>query len=112
MSIVFASGLFLERSAEAASVVMVGAGDIASCSSSGDEATARLLDGISGTTFTTGDNVYDSGTATQFVNCYGPSWGRHKARTKPSPGNHEYYTAGASGYYDYFATAAGSSSKG
>ena len=25
-------------------------------------------------------------------NCYDPTWGRHKARTKPSPGNHEYYT--------------------
>jgi hypothetical protein len=30
-------------------VVLVGAGDVASCSSTGDEATAKLLDGIAGT---------------------------------------------------------------
>jgi hypothetical protein len=91
---------------------MVGAGDIAKCSSNGDEATAKLLNGISGTVFTTGDNVYGEGTASQFKNCYGSSWGRHKARTKPSVGNHEYFTAGASGYYDYFGSAAGDPNKG
>ena len=104
--------LFADRSAQAASVVMVGAGDIASCSSSGDEATAKLLDGISGTVFTTGDNAYSSGTAAQFRDCYGPSWGRHKARTRPSVGNHEYMTSGASGYFGYFGAAAGDPSKG
>jgi acid phosphatase type 7 len=92
--------------------VFVGAGDIASCSSSGDEATANLLDGIPGTVFTTGDNAYDSGTATEFANCYGPSWGRHKARTKPTVGNHEYQTSGATGYYGYFGAAAGDPDKG
>ena len=92
--------------------VLVGAGDIASCSSSGDEATAALLDGISGTVFTTGDNVYETGTASEFANCYAPSWGRHKARTRPSAGNHEYETAGASGYFGYFGAAAGDPLKG
>jgi hypothetical protein len=48
----------------------------------------------------------------EFANCYNPSWGRHKARTRPAPGNHEYYTAGASGYYNYFGAAAGDPSKG
>jgi hypothetical protein len=104
--------LYPERSAEADGVVMVGAGDIARCSSSGGEATAKLLDSISGTVFTTGDNAYESGTATEFQNCYAPTWGRHKARTKPSPGNHEYYTAGASGYFGYFGAAAGDPTKG
>ncbi len=92
--------------------VLVGAGDIARCSSSGDEATAKLLDSVSGTVFTTGDNAYESGTAAEFNDCYDPSWGRHKARTKPSPGNHEYYTAGASGYFGYFGAAAGDPTKG
>ena len=92
--------------------VLVGAGDIASCSSSGDEATAALLDGISGTVFTTGDNVYETGTASEFANCYAPSWGRHKARTRPSAGNHEYEAAGASGYFGYFGAAAGDPLKG
>jgi hypothetical protein len=86
--------------------VFVGAGDIASCASSGDEATANLLEGIPGTVYTLGDNAYDSGTSDEFANCYNPSWGRHIARTKPSVGNHEYHTAGASGYYNYFGDAA------
>jgi hypothetical protein len=94
------------------SVTFVGAGDIASCSSSGDEATATLLDGIAGTVFLLGDNVYDNGTATEYANCYNPSWGRHKARTKPVPGNHEYNTANATGYYGYFGELAGDPTKG
>jgi hypothetical protein len=92
--------------------VFVGAGDIARCSGPGAEATAKLLDGIPGTVYTTGDSAYESGTASEFTNCYDPTWGRHKARTMPSPGNHEYYTAGASGYFGYFGTAAGDPSKG
>ncbi|MEO6527941.1 MAG: Ig-like domain-containing protein [Gemmatimonadaceae bacterium] len=93
-------------------VVFVGAGDIASCSSSGDEATANLLDNIAGTVYTLGDNVYDNGTATEYANCYNPTWGRHKARTMPTPGNHEYNTLNATGYYGYFGAAAGDPSKG
>ncbi len=94
------------------SAVLVGAGDIASCSSSGDEATATLLDGIAGTVFTAGDNAYDNGSSTDYSNCYDPSWGRHKARTRPSPGNHEYYTPGAASYFHYFGPLAGDSGKG
>ncbi len=92
--------------------VLVGAGDIASCASTGDEATAKLLDGISGTVFTTGDNVYSSGTSTEFNDCYSPSWGRHRARTRPSAGNHEYRTPNASGYYQYFGASAGDPRRG
>jgi hypothetical protein len=92
--------------------VFVGAGDIANCSRSEDEATAKLLDNITGTVFTLGDNVYPDGTLTQFNNCYAPTWGRHKSRTKPSPGNHDYHVSGAAGYFDYFGAAAGDPSKG
>ena len=92
--------------------VFVGAGDIASCSSSGDEATANLLDGIAGTVFTLGDNVYQHGTDSEFASCYNPSWGRHKPRTKPAIGNHEYETPNASGYFNYFGAAAGDPAKG
>ena len=53
--------------------VLVGAGDIADCSSSGDEATAALLANIPGTVFTVGDNAYDNRTADEFADCYGPS---------------------------------------
>jgi acid phosphatase type 7 len=112
LSVALVVGLFTDRWAQAASAVVVGAGDIARCDGSGDEATAKLLDNISGTVFTVGDNVYDSGTASEFNNCYGPSWGRHKARTKPAVGNHESLTSGASGYFGYFGPAAGPSGKG
>ncbi len=94
------------------SQVLVGAGDIAACNSSGDEATAALLDDIPGTVFTVGDNVYDSGTEQEFANCYGPSWGRHKARTRPALGNHEYQTSNAAGYFGYFHGTAGNPDKG
>lgn len=89
--------------ASAASVVLVGAGDISTCGNNNDEATAKLLDSISGTVFTAGDNVYPDGTYTQYTNCYHPTWGRHKSRTKPVPGNHEYNTSGAAGYFRYFS---------
>jgi hypothetical protein len=80
----------------------VGAGDITNCSRNQDELTAQLLDNISGTVFTAGDNAYVDGSYTEYINCYDPTWGRHKSRTKPSPGNHEYLTSGAAGYFQYF----------
>ena len=33
--------------------------------------------------FTLGDHVYEDATASDFTNCYDPTWGRHKARTRP-----------------------------
>jgi hypothetical protein len=61
--------------------VLVGAGDIASCRSTGDEATAALLAGIEGTVATFGDNAYPRGTHANFAECYEPSWGQFKTRT-------------------------------
>src|SRR5829696_1073072 len=87
--------------------VLVGAGDIGSCRTTGDEDTAALLGGINGTVATFGDNAYESGTSAEFARCYDPSWGQFKARTKPSVGDGEYETAGASGYFNYFGEAAG-----
>jgi len=92
--------------------VLVGAGDIATCDFEEDEATARLLDAIPGTVFTLGDNAYNSGTAAQFRDCYDPTWGRHRARTRPAAGNHEYRAAGAGPYFDYFGSAAGARGQG
>ena len=91
--------------------VLVGAGDIADCDAAdrgaGAESTAKLLDGIPGTVFTTGDNVYFNATAADFRNCYEPRWGRHRGRTFPAPGNHEYQSPGALPYFDYFGDNAG-----
>lgn len=92
--------------------VLVGAGDIASCGNDHDEATAKLLDAIPGTIFTLGDNVYPDGTPEEFERCYGPTWGRHRDRTRPAPGNHDYRTADAEGYFQYFGERAGDPSKG
>lgn len=88
-------------------VVFSGAGDIGQCGRQGPIATARLLDSIEGAVFTLGDNAYFQGSFRQFMDCYEPTWGRHKDRTFPSPGNHEYETPGAAGYFDYFGEAAG-----
>ena len=87
---------------QAGAEVLVGAGDIASCDYEGDEMTAQLLDGIAGTVFTTGDNAYSDGSPEEFEDCYEPTWGRHKDRTKPVPGSHDYHTPDAAGYFEYF----------
>jgi len=91
---------------------LLAAGDIASCSHSRDEQTAALLDGLAGLVLTLGDNVYPTGTAQQFAACYDPTWGRHKARTRPAPGNHDFETAGGAGYFGYFGAVAGSAPQG
>jgi hypothetical protein len=98
--------------AQAQPAVVLAAGDIAGCFSSGDEATAALLDQQEGTIVTLGDNAYPDGSASDFANCYEPSWGRHKARTRPSIGNHEYRTPGGAGHFGYFGPAAGDPSRG
>ena len=77
-------------------VTLVGAGDIARCDDRSDRNTARLLGKIRGTVFTLGDNAYPDGTRAQFRDCYDPTWGKYKKRTKPAVGNHEYHTAGRS----------------
>jgi hypothetical protein len=99
----------------AAPVVLVGAGDIANCDIAGGTgaiATGRLLDQIPGTIFTVGDHAYPSGTEQNFRDCYDPRWGRHKARTRPSPGNHEYLTNHGKAYFDYFGDLAGPDRRG
>jgi hypothetical protein len=90
----------------------VGAGDIASCSSAGDEATAVIVDRVAGLVVTLGDNVYEDGTADEFAACYGPSWGTFRDRTRPAPGNHDYNTADGAAYFAYFGAAAGRRGEG
>ena len=87
-------GLSAGRSAKAqtASAVVVGAGDISRCDTTGDTATAKLLDSIAGTVIALGDNAYEEGSLAQYNDCYGPTWGRHITRTRPAVGNHEYRT--------------------
>jgi hypothetical protein len=92
--------------------VLVGAGNIADCSSGGAETTARLLDRLERTVFTLGDNAYLSGTSNLYRRCYDPAWVRYKARTRPAPGNHDYRTANAVAYFAYFGENAGPTDRG
>ena len=92
--------------------VLLAAGDIAGCDTTGDSATAALLDSRPGTVLPLGDLAYPNGTLAEFQSCYDPTWGRHRGRSRPAPGNHEYATSGAPGYFDYFGPAAGDRDKG
>jgi acid phosphatase type 7 len=101
-------------------VVLAGAGDIARCYPGADptgfqppgadnaaEQTARLLDDMpAATVMAVGDNAYEYGSLLDYTGCYHPTWGRHRARTRPATGNHEYLTPGAAGYFGYFGVRA------
>jgi hypothetical protein len=88
--------------ARSPSATLLAAGDIASCSSSGDEATARLVLGTRGTVAVLGDSVYEHGTSEELARCYAPTWGRFRERTRAALGNHEYGSAGAAPARAYF----------
>ncbi len=110
-----ANGLFGRQSPDPARAdpVILAAGDIANCKSPGDEATAKLVERVRGTVLTLGDNAYPSGKASNFADCYNPTWGKFKSRTRPSLGNHEYGNRlGTVPYFDYFGRAAGPRAKG
>ena len=95
------------------SVTFVGAGDIANCHDLGPaRATARLLDHIDGTVFTLGDHAYKHGDTQELRDCYGSTWGRHKARTRPALGNHDTITNRGRPYFDYFGDNAGPERRG
>jgi hypothetical protein len=100
----------------AAGIAVYAAGDIARCAYSdpaysGAADTARtvaaeLASDPNAVVLTLGDHTYPHGTAREFADCYGPTWGRFKDRTWPTPGNHEYYTPGATPYFAYFGKRA------
>jgi acid phosphatase type 7 len=93
--------------------ILVGAGDIAGCKNiEGAAATAKLIEQIPGAVFAAGDLVYERGTAEEFKNCYGPTWGKFKDRTRPALGNHEYGVPGAAPYFAYWGDKAGATGKG
>ncbi len=78
--------LWLRSGATPGLPVVVAAGDIAACNSEGDEATARLVEGIEGAmVLTLGDNAYPDGSAKNFKECYEPAWGQFKEPLGLSP---------------------------
>ncbi|MEV4377034.1 discoidin domain-containing protein [Streptosporangium sp. NPDC049644] len=91
--------------------VVVAAGDMVTTCQGSDCAHTRTSDRVlaidPAVVLTLGDNQYENGTYDEFTRYYAPTWGRFKARTKPTPGNHEYGLGdGAAGYFEYFGAAA------
>jgi hypothetical protein len=89
--------------------VVLAAGDIAYCLTDGASRTAPLLsrepDAL---VMTLGDNAYVNGQPSEFRDCYDPTWGVAKARTRPLVGPHdEAVVSGGppagTGYVNYFA---------
>lgn len=102
---------------------LVAAGDIAQCGIADPKdtpayQTASLVDrilkqaGQNSAVLTLGDNVYYAGLATEYQNCYEPTWGKFKDKTWATPGNHDYGVANAVGYYNYFGDRAGTDRTG
>lgn len=102
------------RAAEATTVTVAAAGDIARASlATPQQQTANLVTTFNPTAaFALGDEQYPNGSLSDFQAYYDKSWGAFKSITYPVPGNHEYQTPGATGYYSYFGAAAGDPSKG
>jgi hypothetical protein len=48
-----------------------------------------------------------AGCLDDFVDCYGSSWGRFRAITRPAVRNHEYHTEHGGPFYAYFCGAVG-----
>lgn len=107
-----AEGTLRGPAAPGDSVVVLAAGDIASCSTPGDERTAALLDTIPGLVLAMGDNAYFDGSEAEYRECYTPTWGRHLERTRAVPGNHDYHTPGAAAFHAYFGERAGPDGRG
>jgi hypothetical protein len=88
--------------------VLVGASDIATCTSPGTAATASVVDTIAGTVFTAGDNLAD--TAGTYARCFDPYWGRFKSRMHVTLGERDYDHGEAA--FDYFGDLAGPRGRG
>jgi hypothetical protein len=106
--------------------IMIGAGDIAVCGTTADEATGRIVDSLLTTigaafvqrfVFTLGDNAYPSGSGgvnDYFRRCFSPSWGATRIMNliRPAPGNHDYDSGSGAPYFKYFGDRAGQAGKG
>ena len=88
--------------------VIMGAGNISSCGSNNDLATAAIIqNNPAASVFTLGDNVFPQGTADNYTNCYNPTWGQFLGRTHAVFGNHEYDLGNADAAFNYFGDHAG-----
>ncbi|PYP43189.1 MAG: alkaline phosphatase, partial [Gemmatimonadetes bacterium] len=92
--------------------IFTGAGNIGDCGGNYDEQTGQLLDSLPGTVFTLGDNAFPHGAAADYTNCFGPAWGRHKARTWATLGNHDYDSGNANAAFSYWGSRVGPNGTG
>ncbi len=114
-----------EEVALAGAKMMIGAGDIAQCDDTGDEATARLVDSVlkvneaanvETVVFTLGDHAYPEASDRYLSQCFTPSWGDPRKRImnviRPSVGNHDYQADRAGPTYRFFGNRIGPAGKG
>ena len=101
--------------------VMVGAGEITSCSVGKASATAALVDQVLAETpdaivFSAGNNVNDSLSASAgdaYNACFEPVWGKFKAKMRVAFGQQDFRTVNSTQkMYDYFGAAAGTDRSG
>src|SRR5829696_551993 len=101
-------------------VTVMAAGDISpdpNVAKADDIATSDLVLAADPTAvLTLGDHQYPRGELADYQSPtgYQGSWGRFKAKTRPSPGNHDYAdpARGAAGYFGYFGALAGDPDQG
>jgi acid phosphatase type 7 len=101
-------------------VTVMAAGDISpdpNVAKADDIATSDLVLAADPTAvLTLGDHQYPRGELADYQSPtgYQGSWGRFKAKTRPSPGNHDYAdpARGAAGYFGYFGPLAGDPNQG
>ncbi len=87
--------------------VILATGDSRSGCNTGAKATAGVLSRYPSSTLVLFDgDATDTGSLSQFTDCFNATFGAYKSQFRPVPGNHEYGTSGASGYFTYFGTLA------
>jgi hypothetical protein len=91
---------------------LLAVGDIGYCNGLNDDLVGKLAASLPGTIALLGDNAYGDGSATDYANCFNPTWGSLLNRLRPVPGNHDYETRAAAGYFSYFGAAAGTPGEG
>ena len=99
-------------SASPSASTLLAVGDIAFCSSSADEAVAKVASSLPGTISLLGDNAYPAGSPADYARCFDPPWHGLRDRLRPVPGNHDYQTLDAAGYFSYFGASAGTPGQG
>ena len=92
--------------------LVLAAGDIAFCNPGATPDASRTANLLSTSpdalVMPLGDNAYSNGQSSEYQNCYDPTWGVAKARSRPVVGEHDEGTVpggppAGTGYLNYFA---------